>query len=403
MDLVRTVTDIGDDSKLQELASSYGIKIMNVSWEVCARSQKSCYKSNITDMTLNVNGIDMPVMRKPNFSDVMCEQLISKFKAVVGNERGSKKTEISFKKYLQEIVKYTGNAKLKSMYLPRDEKILTSSQTCFLPLISEKTEFNIKLYNNQSYNEPVVLVIVCSSEGTSAQIVKERECTLYFNKFNQNANYIAERLSDDKKIGVSLEGKKHNALLIFQIPLIKKVFTSLREYPVIQKVKKHPYYDGEILESMDYHLTSAYGSKCGNMYGPHYISSSEYMMKNNMAWGCGRPYFNDDSSSEETVECGNSLFGDDDFVDEDDDFVDEDYDKKTHGFEITMLKTSEGFGKFIGTDDKELIRDDKYPIHCTIQYYKVTNDSELSSLMMKEIVDQINQDYEILADEKTIH
>ena len=71
---------------------------------------------------------------------------------------------------------------------------------------------------------------------------------------------------------------------------------------------------------------------------------------------------------------------------------------KSRGLENAVIKTSEGFGKFIGTEDRELIRDDKYPIRCTIQYYKVTDTDEISELMIKEIAEQINEGYNSVSD-----
>lgn len=169
----------------------------------------------------------MTLIRKPDFAEISSDQDITKFKLVVGNESNSIKTMITLKEYLESIDKHTGNSKLKSMYLPRDEKILTSSQACILPLSDGEVEFNVKLYNYQFYNTLAVLVLVCSLEDTSAQIVNGRDCTLYFNKANENANYIAEQLTDDRiRREVPLEGpmsneeKQRNSLLIFQIPLV---------------------------------------------------------------------------------------------------------------------------------------------------------------------------------------
>lgn len=345
------IKNLASNNKVRSSAKSYGMDIMNVAWEDTARNKGSCFGPNISDMTLNVNGFNMPIIRKPNYADITSDQDIMNFNVVVGNERNSEKKLISFKEYLENIDTYTKNDQLKSMYLERDSKILTSAQACILPLENNtEVEFNVKLFNYQSYSEPAVLVIVASSEGTSAQIVTGSECTLYFNKNQQNANFIAERLSDDRKRrGVSLEGpmtneeKQRNALLIFQVPL--KIIS-----------RKTSFWDGK--EGMV--LGCDNNNYISNNYGSYYSSGegfdiNDYNIKN-----------------EYNTEI---LY------------------KKNIGFENAVIKTSTGFGKFIGTNNKHLERDPKFPIRCTVQYYKITDTTDISDSMIKEISDQINKQY----------
>ena len=351
--MLSAIADLAYDDKLVTMAQSYGIDIMDVAWEDCARTKGSCFGPSISDMTLNVDGTNMPLMRRPNFADVTSDQDINKFNVVVGNESGHPKTQITFKEYLESVAKYTGNSKLKSMYLPRDEKILTSTQACILPLSDGEVKFNVKLYNYQSYDEPAVLILICSSEGTSAQIVKGHECTLYFNKVGQNANYIAERLSDDRKRrGVSVEGemtnveKQRNALLIFQIPLVQK------------EPFKRQYQYGNVM------LCSANIDQ---------ICMDQICMDQSCMESCSTSTYASLSRRSGTA-------------------------VKARGLENAVIKTSEGFGKFIGTEDRELVRDYKNPIRCTIQYYKVTDRTEISEQMIKEIAGQINEEYNSVSD-----
>lgn len=349
IDIFNDISNLAYNRKVVSSAKSYGMDIMNVAWEDTARNKKSCFGPNISDMTLNVNGYNMPIIRKPNYSDITSDQDIMNFNVVVGNETSSEKKLIPLKEYLENIHTYTKNDQLKSMFLERDSKILTSAQACILPLEnSSEVEFNVKLFNYQSYIEPAVLVIVASSEGTSAQIVTGSECTLYFNKNQQNANFIAERLSDDRKRrGVSLEGpmtneeKQRNALLIFQIPL--KIIS--------RKTSFWDSKDGMILESMN----ENYISNTCNDYGS-YFSSGEG--------------FNINNEYNTEIVC-----------------------KNNRGFENAVIKTSDGFGKFIGTNNKSLERDPKFPIRCTVQYYKITDTTDISDSMIKEISEQINKQY----------
>lgn len=358
------IRNLSSNIGITSLAESYGMKIMDIAWEDTARTKGSCFGPNISDMTLNVNGQNMPLIRKPNFADITSDQDISNFNLVVGNESGKEKKMVSLKEYLENIHFYTYNDLLKSMYLERDKKILTSAQACILPLENGEVEFNVKLYNYQSTSEPAVLVVVASSEGTSAQIVKGRDCTLHFNKDGKNANFIAERLSDDRKRrGVPLEGsmtneeKQRNALLIFQIPL--KI-----------SPPKTKYNDYIYFESMN----EGYNSKdnfCLNQsysFGSNYISSNNYLTSKIAK-------YNDDIPVKKIARG---------------------IQKEYRGFENAVIKTSESFGSFIGTEGRKLERDDSYPIRCTVQYYKVTDTIDISEAMIKEIAEQINKQYNMV-------
>ena len=368
------IKNLASNNKVRSCAKSYGMDIMNVVWEDTARNKGSCFGPNISDMTLNVNGHNMPIIRKPNYSDITSDQDIMNFNVVVGNETNSEKKLISLKEYLENIHTYTKNDQLKSMYLERDSKILTSAQACILPLEnSNEVEFNVKLFNYQSLTEPAVLVIVASSEGTSAQIVTGSESTLYFNKNQQNANFIAERLSDDRKRrGVSVEGpmtneeKQRNALLIFQIPL--KV--------IVRKTSFWDSKDGMILESMNENYIS-------NNYGGYFGGGEGCDIENNNNKYGG--YFG-----------GNESYNIDDYNPKiKKSMIKNIINENIKGFENAVIKTSTGFGKFIGTNNKYLERDPKFPIRCTVQYYKITDTTDISESMIKEISEQINKQYNI--------
>jgi len=224
------VNNLAYDSKAHTLASKYGLNISTVAWEDTGRTKGSCWGPNISDMTLCTasGSTNMPIIRKPNYSDLTSDQDISSFSVNVGNENGSDLKQISLHEYLLNITKYT-DIKLTqggSLIAIRDTHILTYAQACVLPLKDGKVEFAVKLYNYQSRTTPAVLVIIVSSQGTSAHYVLGRDNTLDFNKNGLKAKFLAERLRDDRaKRGVPLDGpmtddeKIRNALMIFQIPL----------------------------------------------------------------------------------------------------------------------------------------------------------------------------------------
>lgn len=151
------------NTNLQDLFSSFGYKIQNLSWEDTSRTKFYVSGPNISDMTLvTKDKIRMPMIRKPNFADVTYDVPIEKFNLPVNGKI------ISLKEYLKNIKNYVDNKNISSMFLNRDSKILTQNQVCILPCNKgESVEFNVKLYNYQSYmHSPAVLVITVSKDGT---------------------------------------------------------------------------------------------------------------------------------------------------------------------------------------------------------------------------------------------
>ena len=377
MYLSSSIARLSSDRRTKLIAESHGLNIMDVAWEDCARTKGSSWGPNITDMTLSVYGVNMPIIRKPNFADITSDQAISKFNVTVGNEGYEEKKIISFKEYLENISVYTKNNNLTSMYLPRDEKILVSSQACILPLQYGKCEFNVKLYNYQSSDQAAILVIVCSSEGTSCQIIKGRENILYFNKNGSNANYVAERLSEDRKRrGVESnepmtnEEKQRNALLIFQIPLKKIEINEPSHF-------KHQYKDF-VPQSEPSHFKYQYKD-----FVPQYedlYSRKDYQITDMLT----SKYMITAFDKKRYSDCRYS-----------DSRCDQQERSATLGFENAVLSSSEAFGRFSGTRGEKLVRDEKYPIRCTVQYYKVTDTTEISDSIISELATQINKQYNL--------
>lgn len=224
------VASIANNSKLQSLASKYSLNILNITWEDTARSKQSCFGPNISDMTLKLveNSVLLPVIRKPNFSDETTDVPLDKFMIPIGNESGSTNSvKISLKEYLTNPKKFIKSEnEIDSLIDPiRDENILCSPQFCILPLKNNTCEFNVHLFNYQSYSEPAVLVLVVNNLGTSAQTLVGDQ-PLFFNNNGKACNFVAERLADEReRLGKVVEGKmtkeeeERNYLMIFQVPL----------------------------------------------------------------------------------------------------------------------------------------------------------------------------------------
>src|SRR5690242_13726401 len=100
-DLQVEISQLDRDKKSTELAASYGLTIGKVTWEDTGRSEDSVWGPNISDMTLRVarSGLNMNVIRPPNFTDKTTDRKIKEFNVVVGNEDGSDLRRISLEAY----------------------------------------------------------------------------------------------------------------------------------------------------------------------------------------------------------------------------------------------------------------------------------------------------------------
>jgi len=316
---------------------SYGLKANRISWEDTARTKNSCWGPNISDMTLSVNGNLCPMIRKPNFTDVTYDLPISYFNLLTGNESGEPTKVVPLKEKLQEL----------GLYLDRDEVILTSAQTCLLPCEEGKsTNFCVQLYNYQSYtSNPAVLTILVSNQGTSIQTLSTNKDKLYFNYQGNAYDFKAERLADirTKRTGVKQQAvkkvsemnqqeKQENVLMIFQVPL----------------KQKPPQTRGGFTTQFSY-----------------------------------APEENEEEDEEESVGKAGGMFCGSD-SDSDSDYEFKTPKQKKAGVDMAVLSLGEEKGKYKGYDT-ELVRDERYPIRCTFQYYRVTDDVNIEESVIQDI------------------
>jgi len=329
-DLSKTVANIASNSKLQHLARDHNLNICSITWEDTGRFKGSCWGPNISDMTLRLDkeNILLPVIRRPNFSDETADIPIENFTLMVGNEiENGSLAQLSLKEYLENkdgfIKDVNGNAVHSLLCKERDDVILTSAQYCILPLHQGTCEFNVHLYNYQSTSsEPAVLVIVASSQGTSSQAIYGGTTALYFNKAGKAANFIAERLKEERKrLGKAVEGKmdqdeqERNALFIYQIPL--KVTKSFQLY--------------------------------------------------------------DDNSDfeEEMCDCDQ----------------DECERLESLGMDNAVISVGKAHSEFKGITNASIERDTQFPIRCTIQFYKVTDQEDVPVEEFKDMAQNIERIY----------
>lgn len=220
--VVSKVANMVSDSSVATGASRRGLSVVNVMWEDTGRAQGSSLGPNISDLTLQVRYKEqdsgfvtalMPVIRFPNFTDRTGDIPADRFFVRVGNERagGGSLQTVPLTDLLKDLrafasvpdsIKGSGN-----LLAPRDTHFLVSAQAVFLPIPKEgKAEFNPVIFNYQSApGSPAVLTILVTREGTSVSVIENRADDrtaqgrgqqIYFNNKGQRAAFTAERKSD---------------------------------------------------------------------------------------------------------------------------------------------------------------------------------------------------------------
>jgi hypothetical protein len=67
--LCSQIQQLPRDATSRNLAKERGLDIVEVAWEDTARNKFSSYGPNISDLTLLVSGVRMPLFRPPNYTD----------------------------------------------------------------------------------------------------------------------------------------------------------------------------------------------------------------------------------------------------------------------------------------------------------------------------------------------
>ena len=187
------------------------------------------------------------MIRKANTSDETVKLAMAGFNVVVGNETGSPLRTIPLSEYLANLDIYSGNLSLTS-FLIENEQVVTSSQHCILP---DNSEFAVKLYNHQTRDEdPAVLVVMASEQGTSCQVLHGRGEELYFNQNGRAVKMTASASVNSRRDEANTSSSSSyslppNTLRIFQIPLKQKevmltrggFFGNFGNYPTVVKTR----------------------------------------------------------------------------------------------------------------------------------------------------------------------
>jgi hypothetical protein len=250
--IVQKVAAMPENGAAINLVNSTGLQLLNVLWEDTGRWEGSSVGPNISDVTIEVQmeGAHgetrtalMPVMRTENFTDKTGDVAMNKLMIPVGNHgKDGDLAYVSLRDFLAaptQFMTLPGKGKIKggSLLARRDAHALVSAQATFLPIPQQgKATFWPVIFNYQSSRKnPAVLTLLVTRQGTSMTIVDNARDTLgagawgqrlFFNKSGQRAPLTAERMSDVKASGVTMNGESAqslggdaNLLMIIQVPL----------------------------------------------------------------------------------------------------------------------------------------------------------------------------------------
>lgn len=256
---IHRTAGMADDRKTQNIASTYGLQILDLTWEDTGRFKNSAVGPNISDLTIQVaddRGNDelkvtcMPVIRFPNYSDRSCDLDPRTIFLLTGNHNGSALKRTSLHDLLVNPRRYLSNpdswkpsrGRPRSLLAGRDTRVLASAQACFLPIPkSGQATFNPVLFNYQSiHNDPAVLAILATREGTSMTVIDNTRDAfaagsawgqrLFFNANGQRASLTGKRESEfsqspggaASKLPQASSEAALNMVLLIQVPLKQK-------------------------------------------------------------------------------------------------------------------------------------------------------------------------------------
>jgi hypothetical protein len=249
--VVLSVADMVNDERAQSLVHARGLDLLNVMWEDTGRWEGSSVGPNISDVTIEVQMEDgrgrlqtalMPVIRAPNFTDVTGDVKMDKIRIPIGNQtKGGQIETITLTELLRDPTRYMalpdkGKIRGGTLLAKRDSHVLVSAQAALLPVPREgKATFWPVIFNYQSTREqPAVLSILVTRQGTSMTIIDNARDSigadwgqrLFFNSGGERTPLTAERLSDVKERGVTMNGESAaslgddaNLLMLIQVPL----------------------------------------------------------------------------------------------------------------------------------------------------------------------------------------
>lgn len=349
---IQQVVRMPQDQRLQQMAQRHGLNVVNVMWEDTGRFQGSSVGPNISDLTLQVRenlangGVRthlLPVIRHPNFSDRTADVRSNKLWVRVGNHRGDSTHTVplsevlgNLRAYLSDPGSLLGDGDFRA---ERDTHYLVSAQHVFVPIQAQgQAEFNPVIYNYQSSEgNPAVLTLLVTRQGTSATVIENRAGDQSLQGWGQQLFF------------------NHNGQ--------RTVFTAERRSAVEQRIQNGNATNqdtGALEEGADMmmiiqiplrHRPSRFEGGIGMAMAEE--SAAMPMAQSRRAAGGG----------------GSDV-------------------------EQAVIGHGEDMGPFREMGRMRLVRDDRFPVRVTVQFYRATSNGVISAADMADVKRQIDRVYE---------
>ena len=360
-DVINSVTGMPRNHDLQRRARERGLNVVNVMWEDTARSANSSMGPNISDLTLQVREPIgrgrfrthlLPVIRYPNFTDRTADIPADEIWVRVGNHEDSddlgtvplNEVISNLRSVLSDSGSLLGSDDLSA---PRDTHYLVSAQHVFMPLPRRgQAEFSPVLFNYQSSpRNPAVAVLMISRQGTSATIIENRPGDqgfqragqqLFHNNEGQRTFFTAERRSAVRdRIESGRARRQDQGALEEGADMVMIV-----QIPLVHRAARR---------GGSFGITGSLGMSAPPQAMPMEAESSASSR----------------SRSAASSDVENAVIG--------------------HG---------EDLGRFHEMRRQRLVRDTRFPVRITVQFYRATSNGVISNGDLREVHEQIERVYE---------
>ena len=353
-DVIQRVVSMPSDADLRSRTHRLGLDVVNVTWEDTGRFHGSAVGPNISDMTLQVREALpggqlrthlLPVLRHPNFSDRTADVPAEQLWVRVGNQReGSELHAVPLSEVLAHLPEYVTDP--RSVVIPngllaeRDTHFLVSAQHVFVPLpAAGKAEFNPVLFNYQSApGNPAVLTLLITRQGTSATIIENRP--------------------GDQ----SLQGWGQQ--LFFNHAGQRTVFTAERRSAVAQRIQRGdatPQDVGALEEGADVMMVVQ-------------VPLRHRAAVRGLGFGGGEGAVMESSSAPAPTSARRS--------------------RGRSDVERAVIGHGDDLGPFRESNGQRLVRDERFPVRVTVQFYRATSNGVVSNADLREAQRQIEAVYE---------
>ncbi len=362
--VIDRVSQMASDYNLYDRVQARGLNVLDVMWEDTGRAEGSALGPNITDLTLQVRNKDpwgnwhtalMPVIRFDNFTDRTADIASDRFFIRTGNEKDSGESletnplsDVlkSIRTFASKPDDIKGSGNLSAQ---RDTHFLVSAQAVLLPIPRSGTaEFNPVLFNYQSApSSPAVLAILATRQGTSIHVIENKPDDagvagwgqeVYFNNRGQRAAFNAERKSD---VALRIEAQGG--------PLTEDDRSALAKGADVMFLVQVP-------------LVHANIGYLGGLPAPKAMATAPSFGFGG-GGGAGAPAANSDSRG------------------------------RTSDLEQAVVGHGPNLGPFNEAHGLTLVRDVRFPVRITVQFYKATSNGVVSNADLDAIKRSIDDVY----------